>query len=202
MPLSKRPSKKQKQVLDFILGFQKKHGYSPSLEEIADFLGVSIPTAHQHVQALKKKGFITAKKGERRSIEPYEAKKDVVQIPLMGVITAGKPVEAISNPEPLEVPRSMLSRGGRHYALKVEGESMEDEGIYNGDIIIVREQPTVENGESAVAYLPEKNEATLKKLYREKGKIRLQPANKKLKPFYEKNVEVQGKVIGILRKVV
>lgn len=202
MPLSKRPSRKQKQVLDFILGFQKKHCYSPSLEEIADFLVVSIPTAHQHVQALKKKGFITVKKGERRSIEPYGAKKDVMQIPLMGVITAGKPVEAISNPEPLEVPRSMLSRGGRHYALKVEGESMEDEGIFNGDIVIVREQPTVENGESAVAYLPEKNEATLKRLYQEKGRIRLQPANKKLKPFYERNVEVQGKVIGILRKVV
>lgn len=202
MPLSKHLTKKQKQVLDFILGFQKKNGYSPSFEEIADYLGVSIPTAHQHVQVLKKKGFITAKKGEKRSIEPYEAKRDVVQIPLMGIITAGSPVEPIRNPEPLEVPHSMLPRGGRHYALRVEGESMEDEGIFNRDIVIVREQETVENGESAVVYLPERNEATLKKIYREKGQIRLQPANKKLEPFYEKNVEVQGKVIGILRKVV
>jgi len=202
MSLSRQPTKKQKQVLEFVSGFQKEHGFSPSLEEIADYLGVSIPTVHQHVQALKKKGFITARKGEKRSIEPYGINRDIVQIPLMGIITAGSPIEPIQNPEPLEVPRSMLSRGGRHYALKVEGESMEDEGIFDGDVVIIREQQTVENGESAVAYLPERNEATLKRIFRERGRIRLQPANKKLNPLYEKNVEVQGKVISILRKVV
>ena len=118
----------------------------------------------------------------------------------MGLITAGGPIEAIRNPEPIEVPRSMLSRGANHYALKVLGTSMIEEGISDGDIIIVREQPIVENGEKAVAYLPDKNAVTLKKIYQEKNRVKLVPANKTMKPFYEKNVEVQGKVIGVFRK--
>jgi repressor LexA len=96
----------------------------------------------------------------------------------------------------------MLSRGANHYALKVSGVSMVEEGISDGDIVIVREQSTVENGEKAVAYLPDKDAVTLKKLYQERNRVKLVPANNTMKPFYEKNVEVQGKVIGVLRKEV
>ena len=127
-------------------------------------------------------------------------KSDLVEIPLLGLIPAGGPIEAIANPEPIEVPCSMLSKGANHYALKVSGTSMIEEGISDGDIVIVREQPTVEEGEKAVAYLPDKDAVTLKKIYHEKNKIKLVPANKTMEPFYEKNVEVQGKVIGVLRK--
>jgi len=196
----KQPSKKQQEVLEFIQIFKQKHNYSPSLEEIASHLDVSIPTIHQHVAFLKRKGLLSAKKGQKRSIELYGKGSDVAEIPLMGIISAGGPIEAIRNPEPIEVPKSLLSKTGKHYALKVSGVSMIEEGIFDGDIIIVKDQPTIENGEKAVAYLPEKNEVTLKRIYREKNRIRLQPANKEIKPFYEKNVEIQGKVIGVLRK--
>ncbi len=118
----------------------------------------------------------------------------------MGFIAAGGPIEAIRNPEPIEVPRSMLSRDANHYALKVSGVSMIEEGIADGDIVIVREQPTVDNGEKAVAYLPNRDTVTLKKIYREKSRIKLVPANATMKPFYERNVEIQGKAIGVLRK--
>ena len=117
----------------------------------------------------------------------------------MGLIAAGGPIEAIRNPEPIGVPRSMLSRGANHYALKISGTSMIEEGISDGDIIIVREQQTVDDGEKAVAYLPDQNTVTLKKIYRDKNRIKLVPANKYMKPFYETNIEIQGKVIGVLR---
>lgn len=196
-----KPSKRQAEILEFIGKFQKEKGYSPSLSEIADSFKVSIPTIHQHISYLRKKHLLSSHKGKKRSIQPFnDQKRDLVEIPLMGFIAAGGPIEAIRNPEPIEVPRSMLSKGANHYALKVSGTSMIEEGISDGDIIIVREQPNVDNGEKAVAYLPDKNSVTLKKIYREKNRIKLVPANKTMKPFYEKNVEIQGKVIGVLRK--
>jgi len=197
-----KPSKRQAEILKFIVDFQRKKSYSPSLSEIADFFDISIPTVHQHVSYLRKKKLLTTQKGKKRSILPFnDQKRDIVEIPLMGFIAAGGPIEAIRNPEPIEVPRSILSRGANHYALKISGTSMIEEGISDGDIIIVREQPTVENGESAVAYLPDRDEVTLKKIYKEKNRIRLQPANREMRPFYEKNVEIQGKVVGVLRKL-
>ena len=196
-------TKNQKAILDFIKSFQKNKGYPPTLEEIGKKFKLSSPaTSYQYINTLRKKGYVQRKKGYARSIEIYQNNtSDLVEIPLLGIIAAGKPIEAIQNPEPLEVPRSMLSKTGRHYALRVEGNSMIKEGISNGDTIIVREQPAVENGESAIAYLPDRNEATLKKIYKEKNRVRLQPANPEMKPFYEKNVEIQGKVIGVLRKI-
>ena len=196
-----KPSKRQAEILEFIAKFQRARSYSPSLAEIAGHFDISIPTVHQHISYLRKKKLLAVLKGKRRSIQPFnDQKRDLVEIPLMGLIAAGGPIEAIRNPEPIEVPRSMLSRGANHYALKVLGTSMIEEGISDGDIIIVREQPIVENGEKAVAYLPDKNAVTLKKIYQEKNRVKLVPANKTMKPFYEKNVEVQGKVIGVLRK--
>ena len=197
----KTPSKKQAEVLDFISKFQRIKGYSPSLAEIAGYLKVSIPTIHQHVSYLRKKNLLTTEKGKKRSIQTFnDHKSGVVKIPLMGLIAAGSPIEPIQNPEPIEVPRSMLGKSGNHYALKVLGTSMIDEGISNGDIVIVREQQTINDGEKAVAYLPEKNEVTLKRIYQEKNRVKLVPANKYMKPFYETNIEIQGKVVGVLRR--
>lgn len=196
-----KPSKRQVEVFQFITKFQRAKGYSPSLGEIADHFEVSIPTIHQHISYLQKKNLLSADKGKKRSIQTFnDQKRDLVEIPLMGLIAAGGPIEAIRNPEPIEVPRSMLSRGANYYALKVAGTSMIEEGISDGDIVIVREQQTVDDGEKAVAYLPDKDAVTLKKIYREKKRIKLVPANKYMKPFYETNVEVQGKVVGVLRK--
>jgi len=118
----------------------------------------------------------------------------------MGIISAGGPIEAIRDPQPIEVPRNMLSSGADYYALKVTGRSMIEEGISDGDIVIIRDQQTVDDGEKAVAYMPDRNEVTLKKIYREKDRIKLVPANKYMEPFYETNVEIQGKVVGVLRK--
>ena len=196
-----KPSKRQAEILQFVSKFQREKNYSPSLGEIAKHFKVSIPTVHQHISYLRKKNLLATEKGKRRSIQAFnDQKRDLVEIPLMGLIAAGGPIEAIRNPEPIEVPRSMLSRGANYYALKVAGTSMIEEGISDGDIVIVREQQTVNDGEKAVAYLPDKDAVTLKKIYREKKRIKLVPANKYMKPFYEKNIEIQGKVVGVLRR--
>ncbi|MFA6447241.1 MAG: transcriptional repressor LexA [Patescibacteria group bacterium] len=196
-----RPSKRQAEVLGFIAKFQRIKGFSPSLAEIANHFEVSIPTVHQHVSYLKEKKLLVTHKGKKRSIQSFnDQERDLVEVPLMGLIAAGGPIEAIRNPESIEVPRSMLSKGANHYALKVMGTSMIEEGISDGDVVIVREQPSVDDGEKAVAYLPDKDAVTLKKIYREKSRIRLVPANKYMKPFYETNVEIQGKVVGVLRR--
>ncbi len=196
-----KPSKRQVEVLKFVIKFQKEKGYSPSLQEIADNFGVSIPTIHQHVSSLKEKNLLSANKGKRRAIQTLNDRgKNLVKIPLMGLIAAGGPIEAIRNPEPIEVPRSMLSRSGNHYALRITGTSMIEEGISDRDVVIVREQMTVEDGEKAVVYLPGQNTVTLKKIYREKKRIKLVPANKYMRPFYATTVEIQGKVVGVLRQ--
>lgn len=196
-------TKNQKSILDFVRSFQKEKGYPPTLEEIGkEFKLSSLATVYQYLDVLRKKGYVQRKKGHARSIELYQDRNSgLVDIPLLGTITAGKPVEAIRNPEAIQVPKAMLSKTGRHYALEVVGNSMINEGISDGDTVIVREQPVVEDGESAVAYLPDRNEATLKKIYREKNRIRLQPANPDMDPFYETNVEIQGKVVGVIRKI-
>lgn len=195
-----KPSKRQAEVLRFILEFQSKSGYSPSLAEIAEHFHVSIPTVHQHVAYLRKKHLLAAKKGGRRSIQVFNDKKaGIAEIPLLGIIAAGGPIEAIRNPESISVPRTMLAGTANFYALKVAGRSMIEEGISDGDIVLVREQRTVNPGETAVAYLPDRNEVTLKKIYPEMSRIKLVPANHAMKPFYERNVEIQGKVVGVLR---
>src|SRR3990167_2609593 len=196
-----QPSKRQAEILDFIGEFRKKRGYAPSLAEIAKHFDVSVPTVHQHISYLRQKNLLTTEKGKRRSIQAFNNQKGgAVEIPLMGLIAAGGPIEAIRDPRPIEVPKNMLSAGANFYALKVAGTSMIEDGIFDGDIIVVREQSTVDDGEKAVAYLPDKDAVTLKRIYKEESRTKLVPANKKMKPFYEKNVEIQGKVVGVLRK--
>ena len=196
-----RPSKRQAEILQFISEFRYKKGYAPSLAEIAKNFEVSVPTVHQHVSYLRQKSLLTTEKGKGRSIRTLNTHKSgSVEIPLMGFIAAGGPIEAIRDPRPIEVPRNMLSVGANYYALKIAGTSMIEDGIFDGDIIVVREQSIVDDGDKAVAYLPDKDAVTLKRIYREKGRIKLVPANHKMKPFYETNVEIQGKVVGVLRK--
>ena len=186
---------KQKKVLDFITFFIDKKDYSPSLEEVAKHFKLkSISTAHQFVDSLHKKGFLTKTENQQRSIEPIIGK---VEIPLLGYIAAGEPIEAISNPEPIIVPKKMLSENGLHYALKVKGNSMVDEGINDEDIVIIRRQETAQNGQKVVALI-NGNEATLKKIYKEKNGFRLQPANSSMKPIFARDLIIQGKVIGVL----
>jgi len=196
-----KPSKRQAEILHFAREYRRENGYSPALAEIAKHFGISIPTVHQHISSLRQKNLLTVEKGKKRSIQSLrDYKSPVVAIPLMGFIAAGGPIEAIRDPEPIEVPRVMLSAGSNYYALKVAGRSMIEEGISDGDVVIVHEQSTVDDGEKAVAYLPDSNEVTLKKIYRERNRIKLVPANKYMEPFYESNVEIQGKVVGVIRK--
>jgi len=195
------PSKKQAEVLKYVANFRLQKGYSPSLPEIAQHFKLSVPTIYQHVSYLRQKNLLNIEKGKRRSIQVFNSKKNTsATIPLMGLIAAGGPIEAIRDPRPIEVPKNMLSLGFDYYALKVAGVSMIEDGIFDGDIVVVRDQQTVDDGEKAVAYLPDQDTVTLKRIYREKGRIKLVPANQNLKPFYVDNVEIQGKVVGVLRK--
>lgn len=200
MNSSNMPSKKQAEVLAFINSFLRKRGYSPSLVEIAEHLDVSVPTVHQHVSALKKKNLISSQKSKRRSIESYQSDRpaSAVTVPLMGIIAAGGPIEAIRDVRPIEVPRSMLPAGSKYFALRIAGDSMIEDGIPDGSIVIIREQSHADDGDRVVAYIPDRNEVTLKRIYKEKGRFKLVPSNKKLEPFYEDKVEVQGKVMGVI----
>jgi SOS regulatory protein LexA len=198
--VDKPASKKQTEVLDFISFFRQKKGYAPSLSEIAKNFSVSIPTIHQHVSYLRKKNLLTSEKGKKRSIQTFNfLKNGFMEIPLMGLIAAGGPIEAIRDPRPIQVPKNMISVGHNYYALKIAGVSMIEDGICDGDIVVVQEQSTVDDGEKAVVYLPDKDSVTLKRIFRDKNRIKLVPANKNIKPWYETNVEIQGKVVGVLR---
>ncbi len=192
-------TKRQKQVLDFIKSFTDKKGYAPTLEEVKKHLRLSsISTAHFHVSKLQKLGYLKKQENRPRAMGVYDT-EPMINIPLLGTIAAGQPIEAIENRETVKVPKSQLSKSGEHFALKVSGDSMINEGISDGDTVVIRKQPTAENGETVVALIND-NEVTLKKIYREKNGFRLQPANPKLKPIFTKELMIQGKVITVIRK--
>jgi len=192
------PSKRQAQVLEYVQEYKLKQGFPPSMAEIAKELQITTPTAHQHVVALRKKNLLQASgEGKRRSIQTYNS---LNEIPLLGIISAGGPIEAIRDPRPIEVPSTMIPAGFKYYALRIAGDSMIEDGIPDGSIVIIREQNSADDGDRVVAYIPDKNEVTLKRIYREKGRFKLVPANKKLKPFYEDNVQVQGRVMGVINQ--
>ena len=191
-------TKRRKQVLDFIEKYLKKHGYAPSLEEMAKHLKLrSIGTVHEHLQNLEAGGYLKKEVGRPRALDINKA-EPMVKIRLLGTIAAGQPIEAIESREQISVPRNMLSRSGKHYALKVCGDSMMNEGIFDGDTIIVHKQEIIENGETAVALI-NNDEATVKKIYFENKRFRLQPANPAFKPIFAKSLTIQGKVVGVLR---
>jgi site-specific DNA-methyltransferase (cytosine-N4-specific) len=192
-------TKRQKQVLDFIKSYKKQNKYSPSLEEIKENLKISsISTAHYHVNKLQEGGHLQKEYNKPRAVSPTKT-KETIEIPIKGTIAAGQPIEAIEvADETITVTKNEIGRLGNHYALRVQGSSMIDEGIFDGDIVVIRQQPVADDGQTVVAIIND-NEATLKKIYREKDKFRLQPANPSLFPIYTKELEVRGIVVKIIR---
>ena len=197
-------TKRQKQVLDFITDHQGRKGYAPSLDEIRKKLKLSsVSTAHFHVSKLRDLGLLSKEKNKPRSIEAF-GRETMIKIPLLGTIAAGQPIEAIQNKEMIAVPKSKISSSSEIYALRVVGSSMIDENINDGDVVLVRQQETAENGQKVVALI-DNHEATLKKFYKERGHIRLQPANKNMEPLIFRNgrdVSIQGIVLDVIREEV
>ncbi|MEK7482270.1 MAG: transcriptional repressor LexA, partial [Patescibacteria group bacterium] len=195
-------TKKQKQVLDFITDYQKRKEYAPSLDEIRKkFKLASVSTAHFHVSKLRDLGYLSKKENKPRSIETL-GRETMIKIPLLGTIAAGQPIETIIDRETIAVPKSKIPSSSEVYALRVVGNSMIDENINDGDVVLVRQQETAENGQKVVALI-DNHEATLKKFYKEKGHIRLQPANKDMKPLIFRNgrgVSIQGIVLDVIRE--
>ena len=201
MPPSATP--KQKEVLDFIVQFINEQGYPPSYREIAEGLDISSPsTIHVHVQALRERGYLRASaNGNARELEPTDKAvrwgKSVV-LPLKGLITAGVPIEAVEEHETFAVPVELAPDSANSYVLRVKGESMIEDGILDGDYVVVERNPSPKNGDVVVALL-DNSYATLKRFYREKDRIRLQPANAKMKPIYTHDPLIQGIVRAVIR---
>jgi repressor LexA len=196
-------TKRQKQILDYLNSFIEVNGYSPSFEEIADNFGYSsLATVHEHLTNLERKGYLRKDYNKSRSLELVPSEGTLaVDLPLLGLVAAGLPIEAVEQNETLAVPYDML-RGGSNFVLRVRGMSMVEEQIRDGDYLVVHSRQTAENGEMVVA-LVNGDSATVKKFYREKdGRIRLQPANAAMQPMYyrEDEVQIQGIVIAVIRK--
>jgi len=203
-------TKRQKEVLNYLVGFINKNGYSPSFEEIAHALKLtSLATVHKHLSTLERKGFIRRGYNQSRSIEVTQLPKPVreeildrhvVELPLAGSIAAGRPLEAVEDNESISL--ADFTRGHNNFVLKVKGESMRDDHILDGDYIVVEQTQVANPGEIVVALVGE-DEATVKRFYREQGgKIRLQPANSTMDPMIvpAQEVKIQGRVVGVLRK--
>ena len=203
-------TKRQKQVLDYLVGFLNKNKYSPSYEEIAHSLGLaSLATVHKHIGTLERKGFIRRGYNQSRSIEVTQLprpvreqvlQRAVVELPLAGRIAAGRPLEAVEDRETISL--GDFARSSNSFVLQVKGDSMMDDHILDGDYIVVEQSQVANNGEIVVALVGE-GEATLKRFYRESGgRIRLQPANAQMEPIVlpAAEVKIQGRVIGVLRK--
>ena len=201
MPLTKR----QREILDYLSSYAEERGYAPSFEEIASqFNYNSLATVHEHLSNLERKGYIKRSYNESRAIEilPSEAFLRAVELPLLGQVAAGYPIEAMTANESVAVPDDFVRRSGNHYVLRVRGNSMIDEQIRDGDFVIVNEKNTADNGEMVIALI-DGTSATVKKFYRERdGRIRLQPANESMNPIYvhENDVSIQGIVVGVLRR--
>lgn len=197
--------KRQREILDFVSQFIQKHGFSPTLQEIADALGLSsLATVHEHLKALVKKGVVKKYQGAVRGIKVLDQKiasaLEGIELPLIGYIAAGQPLEAIENPtDTVSVSPSMLSGKKRAFVLQVKGNSMIEEGILDGDYVVVEQQDMAENGDIVIALL-DNGLATLKRFFKEPNRIRLEPANSKMPPIYARNVRIQGKVVGVIRR--
>ena len=201
MPLTKR----QREILDFLSSYVDDRGYAPSFEEIAaKFSYSSLATVHEHLSNLERKGYIKRSFNESRAIEilPSDVNPRAIDLPLLGLVAAGMPIEAALHNETVSVPDDFVRRGGQHYVLRVRGNSMIDEQIRDGDFVVIQERRSADNGEMVIALIDETS-ATVKKFYRERdGRIRLQPANETLAPIYvhENDVTIQGIVVGVLRR--
>jgi len=202
-------TRRQRQVYDFISEFVQKNGYSPSFEEIRVALKLnSLATVHKHISNLEKKALLTRDYNRSRSIDLLPPKGKLKQamsvntamvLPIMGRIAAGQPIEAVENPETISLADFVRSK--EVFVLEVSGESMQDEAILDGDYVLVEKAKTAHNGDIVVA-LVDGADATLKRFYREGDNIRLQPSNAAMKPIIvpAPSVQIQGRVIGVLRK--
>ncbi len=195
-------TRRQREMLDNIERFIHRKGYSPTLEEIGEMMNLSsLATVHKHLQNLEEKGLIRRTWNHSRAIElTGKTKVRGGSLPLMGEVAAGYPIEAIENPDPIEVPRDFIGRR-ESFVLRVRGDSMIDDGIREGDLIIVETCKTARPGQTVVA-LVDGSEATVKRYYPGKNRIRLQPANENMKPMSYKpeSIQLQGIVIGLMRR--
>jgi repressor LexA len=190
-------------VLDYLNDFIQQHGYAPSLEEIGRRFGLSsLATVHKHLTNLQEKGFIKRAWNRSRSVEmiPTRSGGRAVDLPLLGYVAAGSPIEAVAGTETIAVPENLIGKRDS-YVLRVKGDSMIDEQIRDGDYVIVEDRRSADNGEMVIAML-HGSDVTLKKLYREQGRVRLQPANPAVQPIVVSpdDVQIQGVVVGVMRK--
>lgn len=198
--------KRQRQIVDYLTQYIQQNGFSPTLQEIATAIGVSsLATIHEHLEALIRKGVIRKYEGAVRGIELVDRRLNKsgsgVELPLMGYIAAGSPIEPYTDPNATySVSPQMISGKKRAYVLQVKGNSMVDDGILDGDFVIVEEQEEVYNGDIVIALL-DNGLATLKRFFKEATRIRLEPANAQMQPIYATRVRVQGKVVGLVRKL-
>ncbi len=201
MPLTRR----QREILDFISSHISEQGYAPSFEEIAGrFSFRSLATVHEHLTNLERKGYIHRAHNESRAIEvvPPKGQTGATELPLLGLVAAGEPIEAVTGQDVIAVPDELVPRRGRSYVLKVRGQSMIDEHIKDGDYIVVHERNDADDGQTVVA-LVDGASATVKKFYREPGGwIRLEPANPTMTALRvnERDIVVQGIVVGVIRR--
>jgi len=198
-------TRRQKQVLDYLRGYMREHGYGPSLEEIGRHLGVaSLATVHKHLTRLEERGVIRRRARQSRSVEVLERPGTAhavpgVNVPLLGRVAAGSPIEPIEVNETVPLPENLLGRG-ETFALRVAGDSMVDDGILDGDLIVVEARPDAPNGATVVALV--RGEATVKRLSRRRGRVHLVPANERLQPIVarEDEVVIRGVVVGLVRR--
>ena len=201
MPLTRR----QREILQYLADYIGDHQYAPSFEEIAGhFSFSSLATVHEHLTNLEQRGFIRRNHNESRAIElvPEPGRASATELPLLGQVAAGAPIEAVTTPETIAVPDDLIPRRGSSYVLKVRGDSMIEEHIQDGDHVVVNSRSTADNGEMVIALLDGES-ATVKRFFREDGGwIRLQPANESMTPIraHESDVIIQGVVVGVIRK--
>ena len=195
---------RQMQILRFVRDFRERHGYSPTMQEIGDSAGLTKVTVFEHVKALERKGLLT--RGAKHSARSLRVSRDAefpdrgpMRLPLVGSIAAGAPIEAVEDVETLDI-ENLFSRPREVFVLRVNGQSMIDEQIRDGDYVVCERRSDPRDGETAVVLL-EDGDATLKKFYREKNRVRLQPANADFEPIYVQpdGVQVQGVVVGVIR---
>lgn len=208
--MTKKPrylTERQKEILEFIQDFQEEKGLSPTHREICDRFGYSsYGTVYKHLKLLQEKGFIRRDWNQKRGIELLrgapgrELAREEADLPFYGRIAAGRPIEAVAGGEQIGVPQHLLGRSGDHYVLEVVGDSMIEEGIHEGDLVVVSQRDQAEPGEMVVALVD--SDATLKRFYPEGRQVRLQPANPNMQPLYVSatDVRVQGIVVGLMRK--
>jgi repressor LexA len=196
-------TRRQREIYDFVREFIEENGYSPSLEEIGARFGLSsVATVHKHVQHLTEKGYLKKSSHRSRSVEPVESEAGpLVALPLLGSVAAGAPIEAIEMAESIDVPQALVPRRSRCFVLRVRGDSMIEEQIRDGDLVVIESRPEARDGETVVALI-RGEDATLKRFYRRGSRVRLEPANRTMRPIDvpAAEVEIRGVVRGLLRR--